>query len=78
MEYKKLTKQQLEEAAKCTTDEERMAFLKENDIQLPDEVLSSISGGNSSDDWVCYDCGERFDSWWEYVLHSLTHAFSPF
>ncbi|MBO7677280.1 MAG: C2H2-type zinc finger protein [Erysipelotrichaceae bacterium] len=76
MENKKYSKDLLEKAAKCTTNEERMAFLKENNIELPDEIMNSISGGTDSDDYVCFDCGERFDNWWEYLIHQMSHMYT--
>ena len=45
MDFKDLTKEQLEEAKACKTTEERINFLKEHNISLPDSYLEKISGG---------------------------------
>ena len=60
MEFKKLTEKQLEEAKKCTTEEEKKAFLKKQKINLPDDVLESTVGGDSTEDGLkCTRCGKR-------------------
>ena len=70
MEFKEFTKEQLEEARKCNTEEEKKAFLNSHSIQLPDDVLSKTVGGSSyGDKYKCDDCGKLFDSWWDYVAH---------
>ena len=78
MEFKKLTKDLLEEAAKCKTDEEREAFIKKHNIQLPDEVLNKVSGGSGDDYYVCETCGKRIDSWWDYQIHFYEHLRDAF
>ena len=49
MDFKDLTKEQIEEAKACKTTEERINFLKEHNISLPDSYLEKISGGGEGD-----------------------------
>ena len=44
MKFEELTPEQIEKAKKCETREERMAFIKENGIELTDEQLESVAG----------------------------------
>lgn len=75
MYCKKLTKEQLEEAAQCKTNEERMAFLKKHNIPLSDDMLDKISGGNDEDDYyICPICKEKFDGWFNYKMHGFDHV----
>jgi hypothetical protein len=53
MKSNKPTKQLLEEATKLSSDEERIAYLSKNNIQIPDELLNRISGGSDSDGYEC-------------------------
>lgn len=73
MDFKKLSKEQIEEASLCKTNEERIAFLSKNKIQLSDEMLDKISGGNDDDEYYCPTCKIRFDNFWDSVLHDLKH-----
>jgi hypothetical protein len=45
MRFEDLTPEQIEKAKKCETHEERLAFIKENGIELTDEQLEDIAGG---------------------------------
>ena len=45
MKFEELTPDQVEQAKKCMTAEERMAFIKESGIELSDEQLEAVSGG---------------------------------
>ena len=45
MKFEDLTNEQIEKAKACTTSEERIAFLKEYSIEIPDDMLNEISGG---------------------------------
>ena len=49
MDFKDLTKEQIEEAKACKTTEERINFLKEHNISLPDSYLEKISGGGEDE-----------------------------
>ena len=45
MRIEDLTNEQIERAKACTTREERLAFLKENSIEIPDDLLDEVAGG---------------------------------
>lgn len=45
MKFEDLTNEQIEKAKACTTEEARIAFLKEYSIEIPDDMLDEISGG---------------------------------
>ena len=45
MRIENMTPEQIEQAKKCETPEERLAFVKENGIELTDEQLDAMSGG---------------------------------
>lgn len=49
-----MTLEQIEQARKCATPKECLAFIKENGIELSDEQLESISGGASFNDFTCW------------------------
>ena len=51
MRFEDLTPEQIEKAKKCETREERMAFIKENGIELTDEQLESVAGGRFELPW---------------------------
>ena len=45
MRVKDLTPELLERAKKCETEEERLAFIQENEIELTEEELDGMAGG---------------------------------
>ena len=45
MRFEDMTPEMVEEAKGCETPEERMAFIRENGVELTDEQLEGISGG---------------------------------
>jgi hypothetical protein len=47
MKFEDLTNEQLEKVKACNTLEEEMAFFKENNIELPDNLLDEVAGGQS-------------------------------
>ena len=47
MRFEELTPEQIEQAKKCETPEERAAFMEENGIELSDEQLENIAGGET-------------------------------
>ena len=49
--YDNLTDEQKAKAKACKTMDELMAFAGQEGIELPDEVLGSVSAGC---DWTCY------------------------
>ena len=46
MRLEDMTPKMIEQAKGCETDEERLAFIQENGIELTDEQLEGISGGS--------------------------------
>ena len=57
LNYSDLSPEQREKAARCHTPEELLKFAKEEGIELSDEDLEKIAGG---DEWSipdCPDCG---------------------
>ena len=57
----------------CKTEEERKAFIEKNNIQLPDEILNKISGGNDDEGYRCEMCGKVLDGWLSYQVHLFEH-----
>ena len=45
MKIEELNQEQIEKAKSLATDEERLAYLKECDVELDDDMLSEVSGG---------------------------------
>lgn len=45
MKFEDLTNEQIEKAKECTTREEKLAFIKEYSIEVPDDMLDGIAGG---------------------------------
>ena len=59
---KGLTKEQIEKARKCKSNEELLALAKEEGVTLSDEQLEAVSGGFCSDttvNSVCPKCGTK-------------------
>lgn len=55
-----LTKEQIDKARKCKTNDELLALAKEEGVVLNDEQLAAVSGGFCSDTTVsstCPNCG---------------------
>ena len=46
MKFEDLTNEQIEKAKACETLEEKIAFLKEYNIEIPDDMLDEINGGS--------------------------------
>ncbi len=53
MRLEDLSPEQIEQAKRCETPEERMAFITGNDIDLTDEQMDAIAGGKRSDTRGC-------------------------
>jgi hypothetical protein len=49
MKIEELTPELVEKAKKCETREERLAFIRENGIELNDEQLEAVSGGGDEE-----------------------------
>lgn len=75
MKEKNLTPQLLAEAKNYPTAEERMAYLRNSHIRIPDEVLDSISGGSSSGYYECSKCHEKFENFFDALEHAFNHVF---
>ena len=54
MKSEDMTPEQIEQAKKCATSEECLAFIKENGIELSDEQLEAVSGGALFSNFVCW------------------------
>ena len=53
MEFNDLTKEQKEEARMCASAEELVELAKREGIDLSNEQMQAISGGNIVEDWIC-------------------------
>ena len=53
MDFNNLTPEQMSKARNAKSPEELMALAKEEGIELSDEQLDAVAGG---EDWVCSDC----------------------
>ena len=58
--YDSLTDEQKEKTMNCKTQEELMAFVGEEDIELPEELLGNVAGGL---DWFEWFFGENGFPW---------------
>lgn len=59
---KGLSKEQIEKARKCKSNEELIALAKEEGVELTDEQLETVNGGFCSDTTVqsnCPKCGTK-------------------
>ena len=59
MRFDQMTPELREKAQKCETAEERMAFVEESGIELTDEQLEAISGGNRTSKTFYKECEEN-------------------
>ena len=77
MDFKKLTKEQLEEAKNCTTEEAKRAFIEKQKIQLSDEDLNRTVGGGGiiPDVLKCDKCGATFETYTEAIYHVFWEHF---
>lgn len=51
MDINSLTPEQMEKAKACTTAEELVALAKKEGIELTDEQLEAIAGGDDDEPW---------------------------
>ena len=63
--YESLTEEQKEKAKSCKTMEELTEFAAKEGIELPDEMLDSVAGGDCKDG--CLKCDP--DVCWEVMFH---------
>ncbi len=77
MDFKKVTKEQLEEAKNCTTEEAKRAFIEKQKIQLSDEDLNRTVGGGGiiPDVLKCDKCGATFESYTDVIYHVFWEHF---
>ncbi|SFP57669.1 hypothetical protein SAMN04487928_10417 [Butyrivibrio proteoclasticus] len=48
MKFDELSPELIEKAQKCENYEERMAFIRENEIELTDDQMEAVNGGRGS------------------------------
>ncbi|WP_028234752.1 hypothetical protein [Pseudobutyrivibrio sp. MD2005] len=74
MKVKKLSEEQIAEAANCKTIEEKLDFLSKNMVPLSPEMLDQISGGSGEDDYyICVHCKAKFEHWYDMMFHAMRH-----
>lgn len=56
---KGLTEDQIAKIKACKSQEEMLAFAKEEGIELTDEQLAAVSGGCMTPSYVCPSCGSK-------------------
>ena len=61
---KGLTEEQIAKIKSCKNQEDLLALAKEEGIELTDEQLEAVSGGNC-DSSACPDCGCRQTNWFD-------------
>lgn len=69
MKIKDLTKEQIEKAKACKTREEKLAFLKKYNIEIPDELLNEVAGGNDITAAECPDVNDCPNSPSAFNIH---------
>ena len=57
MEFKDLTPEQQEKAKACKTAEDILALVREEGLELTDDELAAVSGGELAENWR--DCEAR-------------------
>lgn len=67
MRFKDMTPEQHEKAKNCETAAERVAFLEENGIELTDEQLEGIAGGEIADSSVNMCPAKNYKEQHKYV-----------
>lgn len=56
---KGLTDEQINKLKECKTQEERLQLAKDEGMELTDEQLEAVNGGNCLNDPTCPNCGDR-------------------
>ena len=74
---KGLTEEQVAKVKACKSNEEILAVAKEEAIELTDEQLSAVSGGNCFTDFDCPKYGGTIDgnSYYNYVCPHCGYRF---
>ena len=78
---KGLTEEQIAKLKECKSNEEVLATAKEQGIELTDEQLEAVSGGNCIMDFDCPKCGGNIDynkdcdDYYNYTCPHCGHKF---
>ena len=77
---KGLSQEQIEKIKACRNQGEILAIAKEEGIELNDEQLEAVSGGNCLNDIDCPKCGQKVDGnscddYYNYVCPHCGHRF---
>lgn len=77
---KGLSKEQLAKLKACSNQEEILKAAKEEGVELTDEQLEAVSGGNCLTDFDCPKCGQKIDGnssdeYYNYVCPHCGHRF---
>ena len=59
MDFKDLTPEQMEKAKACTSAEELIALAKTEGLELTDEQLEGIAGGDEWYNCTSFDCNDN-------------------
>lgn len=75
-----LTEEQIAKLKTCKNAEEILTAAKEEGIELTDEQLEAVSGGNCFTDFDCPKCGGNIDgnscdNYYNYVCPHCGYAF---
>ncbi len=77
---KGLSEKQVDRLKECRSHEELLKLAKEEGIELNDEQLEAVSGGNCLNDFDCPKCGGTIDGsscddYYNYICPHCGHKF---
>ena len=77
---KGLTEEQIARLKECRSNDEALRLAKQEGIELTDEQLSAVSGGNCLTDFECPQCrgtieGSSCDDYYNYVCPHCGYKF---
>ena len=77
---KGLSEEQIAKIKECKNNEEIFALAKQEGIELTDEQLEAVSGGNCIMDFDCPKCGGNIDynssdQYWNYTCPHCGYKF---
>ena len=77
---KGLSEEQLARIEACNSQEEILKIAKEEGVELTEEQLEAVSGGNCFTDFDCPNCGQNIDGnscddHYNYVCPHCGHRF---
>ena len=77
---KGLSEEQIAKLKTCKSNEEILAVAKEEGLELTDEQLEAVSGGNCLMDFDCPKCGQTIDynscdDYYNYTCPHCGHKF---